>query len=105
MTNPLDFDRLSKVKDVPEKTDSKEESPAKVKKLGREQKGRGSVSKPVSSSPSTPIWPDRTPRPAEDQVSIKGPAHIIERFKSLSKSDRRTYADMLEILMNRFDEK
>jgi hypothetical protein len=50
--------------------------------------------------------PARCPsrEPARDgQVSIKAPAEVIERFRTLCRDDRRTYADMLEILMDRFE--
>lgn len=49
-------------------------------------------------------WPSR--EPAQDgQISIKGPLSTIRRFKKLCKDDRRTYADMLDILMDRFEGK
>lgn len=63
-------------------------------------------------------WPSRspaaapvpTPQPAarpkvslEAQVSIRGPHEIIERFKRLCKDDRRSYYDMLEIMMDKFE--
>ena len=44
-------------------------------------------------------WPSREPI-ADGQLSIKGPLNTIHRFKAMCKADRRTYADMLEILMN-----
>ena len=40
---------------------------------------------------------------AEGQLNLKGPRHILERFKAMCKADRRPYYDMLEILMDRFD--
>ena len=49
-------------------------------------------------------WPSREPL-ADGQISIKGPLSTIRRFKALCKEDRRTYADMLNILMDYFDEK
>lgn len=39
------------------------------------------------------------------QLNLKGPRHILERFKVLCKSDRRPYYDMLEILMDNFEGK
>ncbi|OOY22479.1 hypothetical protein BMI91_19550 [Thioclava sediminum] len=42
-------------------------------------------------------------KPQEGQFNIRAPVATIERFKTLCKSDRRTYADMLEILMNEFE--
>lgn len=47
-------------------------------------------------------WPSREPL-AEGQISIKGPLSTIRRFKALCKEDRRTYADMLNILMDQFE--
>lgn len=49
-------------------------------------------------------WPSREPI-ADGQISIKGPLSTIQRFKALCKDDRRTYADMLSILMDRFEGK
>ena len=47
-------------------------------------------------------WPSR--EPAQDgQVSIKAPVEVIERFRRMCRDDRRTYADMLGILMDRFE--
>jgi hypothetical protein len=47
-------------------------------------------------------WPSRQ-EVRDGQISIKAPLDTIERFKLLCKSDRRTYADMLDILMNNFE--
>lgn len=49
-------------------------------------------------------WPSREPI-ADGQISIKGPLSTITRFKALCKDDRRTYADMLDILMDQFERK
>lgn len=43
-------------------------------------------------------WPSREPV-RDGQISIKAPLEVIERFRKLCKDDRRTYADMLSILM------
>lgn len=53
-------------------------------------------------------WPSREPvQPREQtqiaQISIRGPSHIIERFKRICADDRRHYYDMLEIMMNHFE--
>jgi hypothetical protein len=48
-------------------------------------------------------WPSREPV-RDGQISIKAPLDVIERFRSLCHDDRRTYADMLGILMNHFDQ-
>jgi hypothetical protein len=47
-------------------------------------------------------WPSREPV-ADGQISIKGPLSTIRRFKAMCKDDRRTYADMLGILMDAFE--
>ncbi len=44
-------------------------------------------------------WPSREPV-QDGQISIKAPLDVIARFKRLCKDDRRTYADMLHILMD-----
>jgi len=49
-------------------------------------------------------WPSREPV-ADGQISIKGSLSTIRRFKALCKEDRRTYADMLNILMDHFEKK
>jgi hypothetical protein len=58
--------------------------------------------------PDTPVaqpperWPSREPV-RDGQISIKAPLDVIERFRRLCHDDRRTYADMLAILMNSHD--
>ena len=47
-------------------------------------------------------WPSREP-PRDGQVSIKAPLETLARFKRLCRDDRRTYADMLRILMDAFE--
>lgn len=39
------------------------------------------------------------------QMNLKGPKHIIERFRAMCKADRRAYYDMLEILMDAYERK
>lgn len=49
-------------------------------------------------------WPSReTAR--DGQISIKAPLDVLERFKRICKDDRRTYADMLGIMMDRYESK
>ncbi len=55
---------------------------------------------PVSNR--TERWPSREPL-ADGQISIKGPLTTIKRFQALCKEDRRTYADMLKILMDKLE--
>ena len=47
-------------------------------------------------------WLSREPV-RDGQISIKAPLDIIERFRRLCHDDRRTYADMLGILMDSFE--
>lgn len=49
-------------------------------------------------------WPSREPV-RDGQISIKAPLDIIDRFKRICKDDRRTYADMLGILMDLYESK
>ncbi len=37
---------------------------------------------------------------ADAQLNLKGPRHILDRFRKMCKDDRRAYYDMLEILMD-----
>lgn len=50
----------------------------------------------------TERWPSREPV-RDGQISIKASTDVIARFRQLCKDDRRTYADMLEILMNAYE--
>ena len=52
----------------------------------------------VSKFPSREASPD-------GQLNLKGPRDVLERFKAMCKSDRRSYYAMLEILMDQFEEK
>jgi hypothetical protein len=49
-------------------------------------------------------WPSREPI-RDGQISIKAPLDVLEQFKRICKDDRRTYADMLGILMDRYESK
>lgn len=49
-------------------------------------------------------WPSREPI-RDGQISIKAPLDVIDRFKRICKDDRRTYADMLGILMTHYQPK
>ena len=40
---------------------------------------------------------------AEGQLNLKGPRHVLDRFRALCKADRRSYYDMLEILMDHLE--
>ena len=79
--------------------------------LGRLQKFEPSEPAPEHRETSTqtmPVrdsadrWPSREPL-MDGQISIKGPLTTIKRFQALCKEDRRTYVDMLKILMDKFE--
>lgn len=38
----------------------------------------------------------------DGQLNMKGRKVVLNRFKAMCKDDRRSYVDMLEILMDRF---
>ena len=42
--------------------------------------------------------------PQDAQLNMKGRKAVLDRFKGMCKDDRRSYVDMLEILMDRFEE-
>lgn len=56
---------------------------------------------PASVAPEPARWPSREPL-RDGQISIKAPFDVIERFRALCRDDRRTYADMLTILMDSY---
>ncbi|MEM6900458.1 MAG: hypothetical protein AAF583_11865 [Pseudomonadota bacterium] len=39
----------------------------------------------------------------DGQLNMKGRKAVLDRFKGMCKDDRRSYVDMLEILMDRFE--
>lgn len=47
-------------------------------------------------------FPSRDPAHLE-QLNLKGPQHVLSRFRALCKADRRAYYDMLEILMDSYE--
>ena len=47
-------------------------------------------------------WPSREPS-RDGQECIKAPLDVIERFRGICRDDRRTYADMLGISMDRYE--
>lgn len=40
---------------------------------------------------------------SDGQLNLKGPRHVLDRFRRLCKDDRRAYYDMLEILMDSYE--
>lgn len=87
MPKPLDFDRLKQFETRPE---------AKIESAP--------VSNGAGAGASATRWPSREPI-VDGQISIKAPLDVLDRFKRICKDDRRTYADMLGILMDRFEGK
>lgn len=85
MPKPLDYDRL---KQFEQRHATKiEPEPIVDKAMASEKR-----------------WPSREPV-IDGQISIKAPLNILDRFKRICKDDRRTYADMLSILMDRYEGK
>lgn len=42
---------------------------------------------------------------ADAQLNLKGPREVLDRFRAMCKADRRSYYDMLGILMDRYEGK
>ncbi len=65
---------------------------------------KSTAEKPRAKAPEpTPeAWPSRE-APQEGQFTIRAPLDEITRFRNICKDDRRTYADMLRILMDSFE--
>ena len=53
---------------------------------------------------SAEAFPSREASP-DGQLGIKGPKHVLERFKALCKEERWPMHAMLEILMDSYDSK
>ena len=85
MPKPLDTDRLKQFESRPVPRDI---DPTPIERSGG----------------LTERWPSREPI-RDGQISIKAPLDVLDRFKRICKDDRRTYADMLEILMDRYEPK
>ncbi|MGR3592017.1 MAG: hypothetical protein ACU0B9_12310 [Limimaricola soesokkakensis] len=104
MPKSLDFSRLKQFEAEPGRGPTSREDRQRVEEapnpsfLGTELEAL-SGPKP---SPQPTRWPSRQ-EVRDGQISIKAPLDTIERFKLLCKSDRRTYADMLDILMGHFE--
>jgi len=41
----------------------------------------------------------------EDQLNIKGSKAVLDRFRALRKAERYKYADLLEFMMDTYEEK
>ena len=85
MPKPLDYDRLKQF----------EGRPVANVKPDRTAEREGA---PATRRPS------REPV-IDGQISIKAPLDVLDRFKKICKDDRRTYADMLGILMDGYERK
>lgn len=85
MPKPLDYDRLKQFEALPV---------AKVKPDRTAETEEASATR----------WPSREPV-MDGQISIKAPLDVLDRFKKICKDDRRTYADMLGILMDGYEQK
>ncbi|MGR3465663.1 hypothetical protein [Limimaricola sp.] len=98
MPKSLDFSRLRQFEPEPRerpapREETRPERPAPDPSFSEASQGQ-------SAAPAR--WPSRQ-EVRDGQISIKAPLDTIERFKLLCKSDRRTYADMLDILMREFE--
>ncbi|MBW6419332.1 hypothetical protein [Celeribacter sp. PS-C1] len=80
MTQKVDFQKL---KDVP---------------LARDRETR------FSGHNHHGLWPSRDLGKQDGQLSIKGPQDILDQFKRLCKTERRPYYEMLELLMQTYDD-
>lgn len=45
-------------------------------------------------------WPSREVR--DGQLGLRGPIETLDEFKKLCKGERRSYVDMLQVLMNSY---
>ncbi|MEO4045350.1 hypothetical protein AAFN47_27475 [Hoeflea sp. CAU 1731] len=41
--------------------------------------------------------------PDDDQLNIKGPKAVLDRFRGLKKTERYKYADLLEMMMDAYE--
>jgi len=41
--------------------------------------------------------------PDDDQLNIKGPKALLDRFRRLKKTERYKYADLLEMMMDAYE--
>ncbi|MCE8519213.1 hypothetical protein KBY31_21035 [Ruegeria pomeroyi] len=74
----------------------------------RERAGQGRARTPLSSADTRRTVDAVSRFPSREasqdaQLNLKGPRHVLDRFRALCKADRRAYYDMLEILMDDFE--
>ena len=89
MPKPLDTERLKQFESQP---------------IPREDEPSPTNSPMNRAGGVTTRWPSREPV-QDGQISIKAPLDVLDRFKRICKDDRRTYAAMLTILMDRYETK
>lgn len=90
MPRSLDLDRLRKF------------GPVTASEPVNEMKTTPPPASEADRSPESQRWLSREPV-RDGQISIKAPLDVIERFRILCRDDRRTYADMLGILMDGYE--
>lgn len=61
-----------------------------------------SIQEPHEAGEGVERWPSREAL-RDGQISIKAPLETLGRFRKLCREDRRTYGDMLRILMDHFE--
>lgn len=49
-------------------------------------------------------FPSREATLGEDQLNIKGPKPVLDRFRALRKAERYPYATLLEMLMDAYEQ-
>ena len=72
------------------------------------QSGEGRARAPLSSADTRRTVDAVSRFPSREasqdaQLNLKGPRHVLDRFRAMCKADRRAYYDMLEILMDDFE--
>ncbi len=50
-------------------------------------------------------FPSREATLEDDQLNIKGPKSVLDRFRALRKAERYPYATLLEMLMDAYEQK
>ena len=95
MPRSLDLDRLKQFEAHPSTGQGRPVPPSSPV-----SEHKAYLAPPIQQGPVR--WPSREPI-RDGQISIKAPLDVIERFRTLCRDDRRTYADMLSILMDAFE--
>ena len=90
MPRKLDFSKLSTEPKSQQEVSGREEVKGKQPEPNGQQ------------TPRMQAWPSREQQ-RDGAFTIRGPLEDIDRFKRLCKEDRRTYIDMLRMLMDHAD--